>query len=395
MAVGAVAVIVGSAPVPAATSLVAKRLTLNSKAVTLSAPSSWKLHVAATGLNRVRFLTPTPDGRIIATDLRDLSDNTRGTLWMLSGLDAATGRFASVTAFLRNLRNPNSVAFLKQGATGSSPPRTWLYVALTDRLVRYPWKDGDTAPSGAAQEIARFPDYGKPAKEGGWHLTRTVVVGPDGFLYVSVGSSCDACVEKEPERASILRMDPLGAKVEVYATGLRNAVGMEFVGTRLLVTAMGTDHLGVEAPDETVYEVKAGGFYGWPSCYQRNAKVVADPAYPRPGGCSRVPLAVTTFPAHSAPLGIARFGDTVTDTTMRGKYLVALHGSGSAAQRRGYKIVRFAEGGMAEDVITGFQVGGTRAAARPCGILPWGDNGFLFTDDKGGNVIWVRFGSKL
>jgi len=379
----------------AATALVAKRILLNGKTVTLSTPASWKLSVAATGLHRVRFLTPTPDGRIIATDLKDLSDNAAGALWMLSGLDAKTGKFASVVPFLRNLRNPNSVAFFNEAATATAQARTWLYVALTDQLVRYPWKNGDTAPSGPAQQISRFPDFGKPAKEGGWHLTRTVVVGPDGFVYVSVGSSCDACVENEKERATILRMDPEGKKVDVYATGLRNSVGMVFVGDRLLVTAMGTDHLGLDSPDETVYEIKSKAFYGWPSCYQSKGKVLADPAHPQPGGCDKVPLAITTFAPHSAPLGIARFGADAKDATMRGKYLVALHGSGSPAMKRGYKIVRFAEGGTPEDAVTGFQVGGAKADQRPCGILVWGSDGFLFTDDKGGNVIWVRFGSSL
>ena len=215
----------------AAPALTAHRVTSGapgSTPLTLGAPASWKINVAATGLGRVRFLTPTPDGRIIATDLKNLADNTQGKLWMLSGFDPKAGRFASQVPFLTQLRNPNSVAFLSEAGA------TWLYVALTDQLVRYRWTDGATAPAGAAQQIARFPDYGKPASEGGWHLTRTVTVGPDGFLYVSVGSSCDACVEKEAQRASILRMRPDGTDQQVWATGLRNAVGMTWVGHHTL-----------------------------------------------------------------------------------------------------------------------------------------------------------------
>ena len=393
----AVIVVMVSAPIisaqstSAAPSLTAHRLVLGSTPITLGAPSTWRMSVAATGLGRVRFLTPTPDGRIIATDLHNLADNTQGTLWMLSGFDPASGRFASKASFLDKLRNPNSVAFYTEPNGGA----TWLYVAMTDQLVRYRWKDGATAPVGAPQQIARFPDYGEPASVGGWHLTRTVTVGPDDHLYVSVGSSCDACVEKEPQRASILRMQPDGADQQVWATGLRNAVGMTWVRERLMITDMGTDHLGDDAPDETVYEAMQGGFYGWPSCYQSGGKVKADPLYPRAAGCGTVPSAVAAFPAHSAPLGIVRFADDVKDPSMRGAYLVALHGSGNGVLRRGYKVVRFRPGSRPEDVITGFQGPSAKAVARPVDVLPVGTDGFLLTDDKGGNIIWVRFAGGL
>ena len=106
---------------------------------------------------------------------------------------------------MTGLHNPNSVAFYKD-RDGTD----WFYLALTDRLVRYRYEAGKDAPSGEPQVLATFPAYGLAYKYGGWHLTRTVVVGGDGKIYVAVGSSCNACEEKEEVRASILQMNPDG-----------------------------------------------------------------------------------------------------------------------------------------------------------------------------------------
>ena len=123
--------------------------------------------------------------------------------------------------YLTGLRNPNSLAFLPIGAGAS-----WLYLALTDRLLRYRYRAGDNAPAEKPEVLATFPDYGLSYKYGGWHLTRTIVIGGNGKVYVSVGSSCNACEEKEEVRASVLEMDPDGRHPRYFARGLRNAVGM-------------------------------------------------------------------------------------------------------------------------------------------------------------------------
>src|ERR1041385_1537576 len=142
------------------------------------------------------------------------TDNSRGVVYILEQFDPATRQFKKVTKFLSALRNPNTVAFYTD-RSGTD----WFYLALTDRLVRYRYQAGKDAPTGEPQVLATFPAYGLSYKYGGWHLTRTVVVGGDGKIYVAVGSSCNACEEKEEVRASILQMNPDGTNKKHIARG--------------------------------------------------------------------------------------------------------------------------------------------------------------------------------
>src|SRR6201986_3300894 len=140
------------------------------KSITLSLPATLDINVAASGLHRVRFLAQSPDGRIFATGMYNLADNTRGSVFILDRWDPKAHTFAHVVRYLDHLRNPNNLAFWTDLATHQS----WLYLSLTDRLVRYKYHAGDNAPSGPPQILARFPDYGLNYKYGGWHLTRTI-----------------------------------------------------------------------------------------------------------------------------------------------------------------------------------------------------------------------------
>ncbi|MEO8869582.1 MAG: hypothetical protein ABI357_01985, partial [Granulicella sp.] len=196
------------------------------KTMTLSLPSGFDIDVAAQGMRRVRFMAKSPDGRIFATDMYSLADNNDGAIYILSGWNSATHTFASRTTYLKGLRNPNNVAFYTDPAGQS-----WLYTALTDRLLRYKYKAGDNAPTTAPEVLAHYPDYGLNYKYGGWHLTRTVAFADlhgHTRLYVTVGSSCNACLEKEPIRASLSVMDPDGKNQQIIVEGLRNAVDMTF-----------------------------------------------------------------------------------------------------------------------------------------------------------------------
>lgn len=163
----------------------------------LRIPEGVAMNVASEGMLRARFMTESPDGRLFITDLIDMSDNSRGIVYVLSDFDAKSHQFGKRARYLTGQRNPNSVAF-HTDSTG-----TWIYVARTDRLVRYRYVANADAPSGEPETLATFPDYGLNYKYGGWHLTRTVTFGPDGTLYVSAGSSCNACAEKEEVRATV------------------------------------------------------------------------------------------------------------------------------------------------------------------------------------------------
>ncbi len=282
------------------------------QSITLSLPATLDIAVAASGLHRVRFLAQAPDGRIFATGMWNLADNTRGSIFILSGWNARTERFEHVTTYLDHLRNPNNLAFWTDPATQES----WLYLPLTDRLERIPFKAGDTHPSGPAETMIRFPDYGLNYKYGGWHLTRTVAIATlhgRTRVYVAAGSSCDYCREREVIRATVTAMDMNGEHQELVAQGLRNAVDLRFVpdldGGALFATNMGDDHLGTGEPEDTFFELDSNAHpgplaeadagagsgathghianYGWPTCYFAHGKAALDttplPSMPPPG----------------------------------------------------------------------------------------------------------------
>lgn len=358
------------------------------KAFELNLPENFSIRVAAQGLKRVRFMAKSPDNRIFVTDMYNLTDNQRGVVYILDRFDPQSKSFKKVTPYLTRLRNPNSIAFYKD-RNGID----WFYLALTDRLVRYKYRAGEDEPSSAPEVVATFPDYGLSYKYGGWHLTRTVVVG-DGKIYVSVGSSCNACEEKEEVRASILEMDPDGKNRRYVARGLRNAVGLRWVKGRLFATNMGADHLGDDKPADTLYIVRNGANYGWPYCFQSGAGRFADGEFNAGGrkmNCRTVPPAYAAFDAHSSPLGLEYF-DASNGGELKDSFLVALHGSTKENLDRGYRVVRLrgsgARSARPEDFITGFLKSG-KPLGRPVDLLNVGPDAFLLTDDYAGVVYYI------
>jgi glucose/arabinose dehydrogenase len=243
------------------------------KQITLKLPQGFDISIAATGLKRVRFFAESPDGRIFVTSMHDLSDNRLGAVYILEGWNGTSMRFTKITRYLHHLRNPNNLAFYADSGTKQS----WLYLPLTDRLVRYKYNAGDMAPASAPETLIRFPDYGLHYKYGGWHLTRTVAVANiNGAprIFVSVGSSCNYCQEDEALRASVVSMDPDGKNQRLEAQGLRNAVDIQQIPEldgEIFATNMGDDHLGGTLPEDTFFRLAINANptpnYGWPTCY--------------------------------------------------------------------------------------------------------------------------------
>jgi glucose/arabinose dehydrogenase len=396
------------------------------KSIELSLPAAFDINIAAKGLRRVRFFAQSPDGRIFATGMHDLSDNTRGSVFILDGWDAHTNTFTRVTDYLDHLRNPNSIAFFTDPAG-----QNWLYVALTHKLIRYQYSAGDTHPSSPPEEILRFPDYGLNYKYGGWHLTRTVAFAPvEGKtrLFVSVGSSCNYCQEMEVARASIIVMDPDGKNARIIAQGLRNAVDLSYVsqidGGSLLATNMGDDHLGDQRPDDTFVKIDLSPSqpvnYGWPACYFAEGKAVLDTT-PLPSAVEMAKQGVTDTPSAAAAgdsvygkqSGVAQAGTNLAaggghvsmpdpnaalgqappplkacdqvrapyawfrahgaplgfayfpeaGKQLQNSFVVALHGAGHPAIGTGYRVVRFTPADRTPtDFITGFE---TFAGGKP------------------------------
>jgi glucose/arabinose dehydrogenase len=349
-------------------------------------------------LKRVRFMAKSPDDRIFVTDMFNLTDNKKGIVYILDQFDAASGSFKKVTSYMQGLRNPNSIAFYTDEAGVN-----WFYLALTDRLLRYRYTAGEMAPTSTPEVLATFPDYGLSYKYGGWHLTRTIAIGGDGKIYVAVGSSCNACEEKEDVRASVIQMDPDGKHQRHFARGLRNSVGLRWIKNTLYATNMGSDHLGDHKPADTMFALSDGANYGWPYCYQSGAVRVSDVNF-NPGGkklsCRTVPLAFAAFDAHSSPLGFEFFDSMDLGPVsksgyggpLRDSFLVALHGSTKESLNRGYRVVRVLEQRKSddrpEDFINGFLSGG-KIYGRPVDIMKFGVSGFLLTDDNAGVVYYV------
>ena len=366
--------------------LVPQKITLkNGKSFTLNVADGFEITPVVQGLKRVRFFAKSPDGRIFVTDMYNLTDNKRGTVYILDGWNERTAKFEKVMPYMAGLHNPNSVQFYRD-ANGQD----WLYLAETDKLTRRKFTAGETKPTdNAPQTLATFPDYGLSYKYGGWHLTRTIAFGTNGKLYISVGSSCNSCVEKEDVRASVIEMNPDGSDQHIFARGLRNAVGLKWIGNVLFATNQGSDHLGLQKPDETFYALKDDTDYGWPYCHSSNGKIFADPKLKRPEGCRNVAAPYAFFPARSSALGFDYFDDGDSPDAIRNAFLVSLHGSTNKAIGHGYKIVIMRKGEKLQDFITGFLQNG-KVVGRPCDILKLNANSFLFTDDYSGIIYLVR-----
>jgi glucose/arabinose dehydrogenase len=253
------------------------------KSITLFLPPELDIDIAVSGLKRPRFFAQAPDGRIFVTTMYNLADNRRGSVLILEGWDEHLHKFTRVTHYLDHLRNPNNLAFWTDPATKQS----WLYLPLTDKLVRYKYNAGDTAPTSASETLIQFPDYGLNYKYGGWHLTRTVSVARiNGAprIFVAIGSSCNYCREDEVLRAAVVSMDPDGRHPKIEAQGMRNAVDLhpvpEIDGGALFATNMGDDHLGDAIPEDTFFELNtsasAAPNYGWPACYFAGGRPVLD-----------------------------------------------------------------------------------------------------------------------
>jgi glucose/arabinose dehydrogenase len=306
---------------------------------------------------------------------------------ILEGWNEKEKRFETITTWLDSLHNPNQVAFYRADSID------YIYITETGKLTYYQYKAGETKPSSSATIIARFPDYGLSYKYGGWHLTRSLAFY-NKKLYVSVGSSCDACVETEEIRATIVEMDPDGKNQQIFARGVRNAVGIEWVNDKLWVTHMGRDNRGPDKPEELMHTVVKDGYYGWPYYFQYRKKIYSDTAFikaERPAFVKRPALAPYTFKAHSAPLGLAYFTG-FTDSLLNNSFLVALHGSTSVWRQRGNARVQVMKNGSYREIVTGFLQGKTedKRYGRPCDVIQQDARSFFISDDKNGVIyhIW-------
>lgn len=217
----------------------------------------------------------------------------------------------------------------------------------------------------------------------GGHGTKTVEILPGGEILLSIGSSCDVCVEEDSRRASVQLL--ADGNLRPYMVGLRNAVGMwvDDETARAWATNMGRDMQGDDLPPETVYELVDGADAGWPRCH---AGTLRDPEFgDDAGACEGVAQPATTFPAHMAPLALVGWEDHL---------VVALHGSWNSSRKVGYAVWWLpwdgAPAGEPEPFATGFlPEGAADALGRPAGLAVGADGALYVSDDKAGYIYRI------
>ena len=368
----------------------------------LKAPAGFSVQPFATGLKSPRVIRIAPNGDVF------VAETEAGRVRVLRA-DPSTATAKESRVFVSGLDGPYGIAFYPSG-----PNPSYVYIATTTTVRRYPYHSGDLTASGPPEILLSLP--------AGGHTTRDIVFSPDQkTLYVSVGSSSNygedlpklsddqlrafiaghalgAAWGPQLDRADVLAFNPNGGDKRVVATGLRNCAGLTIQpATGALWCAVNErDLIGDDVPPDFATSVKQNAFYGWPWYYIGDHP---DPrlAGARPDLAKKVDLPDVLFQAHSAPLGITFYEANQFPAEYKGDAFVTMHGSYNRAKRTGYKIVRllFKNGrptGEYEDFLTGFVVDDANVWGKPVDSAVAPDGSLLFTDNVGGKVWRVSFG---
>lgn len=347
-------------------------------------PDGFKIEEYSRGFVNPRFLLTAPNGDIFITEseadsikvLRDTSSNT----------PPLVETFAD-----RGMKDPFGIAFYPPG-----PDPEFLYVANSNQVVRFPYRNGDLKARGPVEKLNAELSPGGLLRGGG-HWTRDVVFSPDGKkMYVSIGSLSNVSdLAEEADRARIFEFNPDGTDRKVFAWGIRNAVGIAFrPGTNeLWMSTNERDALGDDLVPDYISRVQPGGFYGWPWFYIGNHQ---DPRHKgkHPELASKVLVPDVLVQSHSATLNLCFYDGSQFPAEYKGDIFAAFHGSWNRARRTGYKIVRVPfdktsgkARGDYEDFVTGFVTPEGKVWGRPVGITIAKDGSLLFSED-GNNTIW-------
>ena len=287
--------------------------------------------------------------------------------------------------FLDGLNQPFGMLILKNH----------FYVGNTDALVQYNYHEGDTAIKTPGKQIVSLP-----AGKFNRHWTRNIITNHAGDkIYIGVGSGTNVAEEglaNEIRRASILEVNTDGSNEKVYASGLRNPVGMAWApGTNTLWTAVNErDELGDELVPDYFTSVKEGGFYGWPFSYYGQHEDPRMSKVQNPDLVSRAIVPDIPIGSHTASLGLVFYEKKSFPAHYHGGAFITQHGSWNRSVISGYKVifVPFKDGkpsGMPEDFLTGFveNLANSEVHGRPVGIAVTDDGSLLVSDDTS-NTIW-------
>ena len=286
------------------------------------------------------------------------------------------------TTFLQNLNSPFGMALVGNN----------LYVADTDKILRFPYQAGSTQINTAGVKVVDLP-----AGTINHHWTKNIIASRDGsLLYATVGSNSNVGengAENEVDRAAILEVNPATGESRVFASGLRNPNGLAWQpqSSALWTVVNERDELGNDLVPDYMTSVQEGAFYGWPySYYGQNVDTRVEP--PRPDLVAKAIAPDYALGSHTAPLGLAFYSGNLFPARYQGGAFIGQHGSWNRNPRSGYKVifVPFANGkpaGKPEDILSGFVDEGGNAQGRPVGVVVDNTGALLVADDVG-NVIW-------
>jgi glucose/arabinose dehydrogenase len=339
----------------------------------LHVPAGFTISTFAGDIENPRWMAQAPNGDVF------VAQSHSGKILILRG--GTDGKPAQRFTFAEDLNLPFGMAFHEN----------YLYVGDTDEVLRFAYKPGQTKAEGKPERVIELPGHGYNQ-----HWTRDVIFSPDGSkMYVTVGSQSNDSPNEDPRRAAVNEYNPDGSGHKIFASGLRNPVGIAFYpGTQTLWASVNErDDLGDDLPPDYATSVQPGGFYGWPYAYigrhpdPRNGKL-------RPDLVQKTLVPDVLIEPHGAALGLAFYQGPMFPAQYRGDAFVALHGSWNRSRLSGYKVIRihFKDGrpaGGYDDFVTGWAPSPDNHSAwgRPVGVLVLKDGSLLISDD-GADKIW-------
>lgn len=336
--------------------------------IPLQVSKGYKVGLFGKNLGKARGMAFSPEGVLLVSNM-----SGRGKIMAMPDKNN-DGIADSYETVAEGLNNTHGFAFY-----GGK-----LFITEETAVSRYHW-DGQNLKATFDKKLFDLPDPGG-------HFTRTIVFDKQGQMFVSLGSTCNVCIEKNPFFAAVIVSDAEGKTPQVFAKGLRNSVAMAFESESGILWGAenGRDLLGDGIPPEEVNILQQGKDYGWPYCYGNK---VADTSFSADSvnHCPATEPMVFGLNAHNAPLGMAFVPDAFS-TEWKGDIVVALHGSWNRSTPDGYKVVRLNKEGNqilgSEDLLSGF-IQGKNAEGRPVDVI-FNQAGNLFvSDDKAGAIYIV------
>jgi glucose/arabinose dehydrogenase len=347
------------------------------------APAGFLVSEFATDMRNPRKIVTAPNGDVF------VAESMPGRIKVLRDADG-DGKSEVNEVFATRLTLPFGIAFYPAG-----PNPTHVYVGNTNSVVRFPYQNGDTKAQGPAETLVKNIPSGREQVGGGGHWTRDLEFSKDGkTLFVSVGSRSNVSDDKsETRRADILAFDPDGKNERIYATGIRNAVGLAIHPEtgQLWASVNERDALGDHLVPDYVTHVEEGGFYGWPWFY---IGANQDPRHKgkHPELKDKVIVPDVLVQSHSASLCMTFYAGSQFPKEYQLDAFAAEHGSWNRARRTGYKVIRIPmkDGkatGEYEDFLVGFVTPEGNVWGRPVGVTVAKDGALLVTDD-GSGIVW-------